>query len=438
MNPHDVAEGKHDRSRSHIIRTPDQRLRVFVSSTLQEVADERKAAREAIEQLHLAPVMFELGARPHPPKDLYRAYLEQSDIFVGIYWQRYGWVAPDMDISGLEDEWRLSGDKPKLIYIKGPAPEREPRLKDLIDSIRGEDHVSYKPFTRADELHDLIENDLALLLTERFDTTRPVEVAEPQPAIKPRHNLPNQLTSFIGRTKEVTEVKRLIAAQRLITLVGPGGTGKSRLSLQVAAHQVDRFKDGVWLVELAPIADPAFIVSTIAVVFDIREVQGMPLITLLIDYLRARELLLVLDNCEHLVEASAQLADQLLHACPKLKIVVSSREALGIDGETVYRVPSLSLPDRASSDLMTYEATRLFVERATKAEPRFHATADAKRAAAIIQVCQRLEVGYLRVYLWVRAAGRHAGRCRQSTQTIQARRGRCRKNRQHANCVFLP
>ena len=375
-------------SASHIIRTPDQRLRVFVSSTLQEVAAERAAAREAITQLRLAPVMFELGARPHPPKDLYRAYLDQSHIFIGIYWQKYGWVAPDMDISGLEDEWRLSGDKPKLIYIKAPAPDREPRLQDLLDQIRNDDRVSYKPFSTPEELRDLIENDLALLLTERF-VVAPAVVAAPQPAIKPRHNLPNQLTSFIGRTKEVTEVKRLIAAQRLITLVGPGGTGKSRLSLQVAAHQVDRFEDGVWLVELAPLADPAFIVSTIAVVFDIREVQGVPLITLVIDYLRAKELLLVLDNCEHLVEASAQLADQVLHACPKLKIVVSSREALGIAGETVYRVPSLSVPDRSSSDLMNYEATRLFIERATKAEPRFHATTD--NAAAIIQVCQRLD-----------------------------------------------
>src|SRR5512140_19630 len=96
------------RMTNHIIRTPDQRLRVFVSSTLQELADERAAARQAIEQLRLAPVMFELGARPHPPKDLYRAYLDQSHIFIGLYWQKYGWVAPDMDISGLEDEWRLS------------------------------------------------------------------------------------------------------------------------------------------------------------------------------------------------------------------------------------------------------------------------------------------------------------------------------------------
>src|SRR3970040_1592813 len=115
-----------------VIRTPDQRLRVFVSSTLQELADERAAARDAIARLRLAPVMFELGARPHPPRDLYRAYLDQSHIFVGIYWQRYGWVAPVMTLSVLENKSRLSGDRPKLIYIKSPAPDREPRLKEML------------------------------------------------------------------------------------------------------------------------------------------------------------------------------------------------------------------------------------------------------------------------------------------------------------------
>src|SRR3954465_9194090 len=108
-----TAEG----SRTAAIRTPDQRLRVFVSSTLQELAPERVAARAAIAGLRLTPVLFELGARPHPPRDLYRAYLAQSDVFIGIYWQHYGWVAPTMDISGLEDEYRLAGDKPKLIYV---------------------------------------------------------------------------------------------------------------------------------------------------------------------------------------------------------------------------------------------------------------------------------------------------------------------------------
>jgi predicted ATPase len=213
------------------------------------------------------------------------------------------------------------------------------------------------------------------------------------PAIRslsvPNHNLPTQMTTFIGRERELAETQRKLDSARLLTLIGPGGAGKTRLAMEIAANQLERFKDGVWLVELAPIADPGFVVSTIAAVFELHEVQGVPLITLLVDYLRAREALLVLDNCEHLVEASARVADQLLHACPQLKIIASSREALSVEGETVYRVPSLSLPDQTSDDLMNYEATRLFIERATKAEPRFQATAE--NAPAIIQICERLD-----------------------------------------------
>jgi len=118
------------------IRTPDQRLRVFVSSTLKELAPERALARRAIERLHLAPVMFELGARPHPPRELYRSYLRQSDVFVGLYAERYGWVAPGESVSGLEDEYNLAGSLPKLIYIKDPAPAREPRLTELLNRVR--------------------------------------------------------------------------------------------------------------------------------------------------------------------------------------------------------------------------------------------------------------------------------------------------------------
>src|SRR5207253_7439931 len=107
------------------IRTPDQRLRVFVSSTMKELAGERAAVQDSIRRLRLTPVLFELGARPHPPRALYQAYLEQSDVFVGIYWQQYGWVAPSSVISGLEDEYRLSGDRPRLLYVKDPAPDRD-------------------------------------------------------------------------------------------------------------------------------------------------------------------------------------------------------------------------------------------------------------------------------------------------------------------------
>src|SRR5499427_881741 len=151
-----------------LIRTPDQRLRVFVSSTLDELAPERAAAREAITQLRLTPVLFESGARPYPPRELYRAYLAQSDIFIGLYWQRYGWVAPDMTISGLEDEYQLAGDRPRLIYLKTPAKAREPRLQGLLDRVRREEVASYQKFSTPEELRERIANDLALLLTEHF------------------------------------------------------------------------------------------------------------------------------------------------------------------------------------------------------------------------------------------------------------------------------
>src|SRR3954471_16599635 len=147
----------------------DRRVRVFVSSTLNELATEREAARAAITRLRLTPVMFELGARPHPPRELYRSYLAQSDVFVGIYGESYGWVAPDAEISGLEDEYLLAGDRPKLLYIKTPAPHREPRLTALIQQIWTRSGVSTTPYRDAEQLGELLADDLAVLLTERFE-----------------------------------------------------------------------------------------------------------------------------------------------------------------------------------------------------------------------------------------------------------------------------
>ncbi|HXZ73851.1 MAG TPA: DUF4062 domain-containing protein, partial [Streptosporangiaceae bacterium] len=154
--------------RADVILTPDQRVRVFISSTLEELAAERAAARRAIRRLHLVPVWYESGARPHPPRSMYRAYLEQSQVFVGIYWQRYGWVAPGMDISGLEDEYRLAAGKPMLLYLKRPAPDREPRLAAMIDTIRAAGTVSYRAFATQRELERLLADDLAVLLSESF------------------------------------------------------------------------------------------------------------------------------------------------------------------------------------------------------------------------------------------------------------------------------
>src|SRR6516225_5634106 len=151
-----------------LILTPDQRVRVFISSTLGELAEERAAARRAITRLHLVPVWYESGARPHPPRRMYQAYLKQSQVFVGMYWQRYGWVAPGMDISGLEDEFRLAAGKPMLLYLKRPAPEQEPRLAAMIDAIRDAGSVSYQTFATPRELERLLADDLAVLLSESF------------------------------------------------------------------------------------------------------------------------------------------------------------------------------------------------------------------------------------------------------------------------------
>src|SRR5215218_1401465 len=216
------------------IRTPDQRLRVFVSSTLAELAEERAAVARAISSLRLTPVLFELGARPHPPRELYRAYLAQSDVFVGLYWQRYGWIGPRMDISGLEDEFRLSGSIPRLLYVKEPAPEREGRLTDMIGELQSEGADSYRAFRSARELGRLVRNDLALLLSERFSSgDQGTDAPEPPPAAR---SLPMTSTSLFGRDRDIEVVAGLVRSPdvRMLTLTGPGGVGKTRLAVAVA------------------------------------------------------------------------------------------------------------------------------------------------------------------------------------------------------------
>jgi non-specific serine/threonine protein kinase len=219
-------------------------------------------------------------------------------------------------------------------------------------------------------------------------------LAKPAPQVKTdRHNLPAQLTSFIGRAKEMAEIKQAVAERRLVTLIGPGGTGKTRLSLQTAADLFESFPDGVWFIELAPLADPALVLKTVTTTLGLREEAGRPLLDILKDYLRAKDVLLILDNCEHLLEAAARVTATLLSTCPKLHVLASSRESLGIPGEMPYRVPPLSIPDpRALPSVETmagYEAVQLFVERARTVMPTFRLTDE--NALAVAQVCQRLD-----------------------------------------------
>lgn len=206
-------------------------------------------------------------------------------------------------------------------------------------------------------------------------------------------NLPFQLTSFVGRDREKAEVARLLGGARLVTLTGAGGVGKTRLACQVAADLADRFPDGVWLVELAPLSDAGLVPQTVAAALAVDEQPGRSILAVLGDYLRTRSLLLVFDNCEHVLATCASLAEALLRTCANVRVLSTSREALGIEGETVWRVPSLSLPDvRDAPDpqrLAAYEAVRLFEERAAASQPGFRVT--ERNAAAVAQVCRRLD-----------------------------------------------
>ena len=213
-----------------------------------------------------------------------------------------------------------------------------------------------------------------LVATDLMQDFPPIESLNQFP-----NNLPIQLTSFIGCEKEIAEIKSALESARLLTLTGSGGTGKTRLSQEVGAQLLTNFHHGVWLVELAPLSDESQIIPALAQVFGLQEPPFNPLSKLVDDYLRDKKLLLILDNCEHLITACARLADHLLHQCAGLKILASSREALGIAGESAYHTPSLG----------DSESTQLFVERAHAASSNFKLS-DANRSA-IAQICHRLD-----------------------------------------------
>jgi len=208
-----------------------------------------------------------------------------------------------------------------------------------------------------------------------------------------RHNLPAQLTSFVGRRREIDEVRRLLAGTRLLTLTGAGGCGKTRLALQVATELVDQFTDGVWVVDLSPLSEQGLIPQTVAATLGVRGVPNRSLADVLADYFRPRHVLLLLDNCEHLIVECAHLVEPLLRAATRLHVLATSREGLGSAGEVVSRVPSLSLPTAselpASEALMEYDAISLFAERARVVDAGF--TVSASNASTVAEICHRLD-----------------------------------------------
>jgi predicted ATPase/DNA-binding SARP family transcriptional activator len=208
-----------------------------------------------------------------------------------------------------------------------------------------------------------------------------------------KHNLPAPMTSFVGRAQEIVEVKRTLGMTRILTLAGAGGSGKTRLAFEVARDLIGAYPDGVRMVELAPLSEPGLVAQEVAGALGITERPGEPLVDTLVDSLTDKEMLLVLDNCEHLIDAAARLAEELLRSCPRLRILATSRELLSITGEAVLQVDPLSLPDTdgvaSVEGLMRYEALRLFVDRARLRLPDFELT--QQNAGAVARVCRKLD-----------------------------------------------
>ncbi len=394
-----------------LIRTPDQLLRVFVSSTLGELAAERRAARDAIERLRLAPVMFELGARPHPPRKLYRSYLEQSDVFVGIYWERYGWIAPGEEISGLEDEYRLADPQmPKLIYLKA-SNAREERLAGLIKRIQRDDTASYVTFGTEDELREHLVRDLATLLAERFQAVSdppPVPAALDPEASPVYEQVPPPYTPIVGRATEIDELIAMVDDRRarVVTIVGTGGIGKSRLAIEVALRAGPHFADGVAFVPLENVVDPKLLLPTLAKALGIHESGEAPIEDRLPIALGQRRVLIVLDNFEQLVDAAPALVG-LYAAAPDSTFLVTSRAVLRIRGEHVYELGGLSMGSLVEPlearreptvpEALHSDAVQLFVERARAAKGDFKLT--SSNVAAVVGICQQLEGSPLAIEL---------------------------------------
>ncbi|HEY6073454.1 MAG TPA: BTAD domain-containing putative transcriptional regulator [Anaerolineales bacterium] len=239
------------------------------------------------------------------------------------------------------------------------------------------------------------EQTIDLLNDLKMGTDLPKAVSVPVkiPAIESPSSIPAPLTSFIGRKDDLKEIARLLASSRLVTLTGPGGVGKTRLAIQAAHDSMGKFKDGVFWVGLAGLADPELIPQEITQSLGMPTAPNTPLMELLKTQLKSRDLLLVLDNCEHLIKASAQYIEQLLGSCPKLKVLATSIEGLGLFHETIYQVPSLPLPGAQQNislkELREVASIALFYVRAGNARPGF--AVNEKNASSVIQICERLD-----------------------------------------------
>jgi predicted ATPase len=313
--------------------------------------------------------------------------VDQSDIFIGLYWQRYGQAGPGMEVSGLEDEFGLSAALPRLLYVKVPAPERESRLTDLLSRIEREN--SYVEFRTAAQLGRLVRDDLATLLSERFAAAPRQETSAH--GVRP---LPVAATSLLGREGAIDRLAGLVGREdaRLVTLTGPGGVGKTRLALAVGERVGDRFDSGTAFVPLAPVTAPEQVVATIGRAVGAEVAGAASPFEALVDYLGDGRWLLILDNLEQVVGVARDL-DQLLARCPGVAIVATSLTALRLRAEREYPVAPLPPPPDPTTvpldQVASSPAVALFVERAQAVRYGFALT--PANVASVVEICRRLE-----------------------------------------------
>jgi predicted ATPase/DNA-binding SARP family transcriptional activator/DNA-binding CsgD family transcriptional regulator len=264
---------------------------------------------------------------------------------------------------------------------RGEAMAQYERLREILSA-----HLGAEPSSATRHLRDEIA-------AGRLPPAHPAGSSPEEPSDAGKHNLPAPRTSFVGREREMVEVKRKLAMTGLLTLIGTGGSGKTRLALKVARDLVGAYPDGVWLVELAPLSEGALVPQVVAGTLGVQEQPERSLLESLLDALRDKETLLILDNCEHLIDAAARLTDTLLDSCPRLRVLATSREPLGVRGELGWLVSALSVPDAQQSptveELEGYESARLFTDRASSRHPGFVLTPE--NATAVAQVCAGLE-----------------------------------------------